>query len=86
LAIIGYGHIKFLYKKFKKELVISLVVTVLFTIFGLIAQNAWEFLSSTITSIEYFLLDLLFNITFFSVFKYENLLVLIINSNSWLVW
>lgn len=60
LAVLGYGHIKSLVKNFKKELGISAMTTIILVIFSILIQNAWSFLSSTITTVEYFLLKLFF--------------------------
>lgn len=61
LAIFGSNYIIWLWRKFKKEIIISAIVAGLFVGFALSAQNIWKFLSFLVIRIVYFFLSLTFN-------------------------
>ncbi len=61
IAVYGTGHILLIIRKFKRELIFSIITAIIVTLFIFLVQSSWIFLSSTITNIEFYLLSLFFD-------------------------
>ena len=61
VAVFGLEFTKFILKKFKKQIVLTIAITVCFFILMLIVQNLWSYFSNVISEILYRVFSLFFN-------------------------
>ena len=66
VAIFSFSYIKLFIRRFKKELGISLIVSILLFFFSLLLQDRWKFLSQTITRILSFILSRNYEVVVYS--------------------
>lgn len=61
LAIFGHKFVKYMYQKYKKEIIISAILLISFASLILLVQNLWTFFSTGISEIIYRIFRLFFN-------------------------